>query len=102
MIYPQPGRVLIKKLDREVKANGGILMPGSAIQEEGLFYGEIIRLATQGDELELHGFRFKVGMKVFYSKYSAAMVSDDKGKTMYLVSDLDIMAHEEDDDTSTL
>lgn len=102
MIYPQPGRVLIKKLDREVKANGGILMPGSAIQEEGLLYGEIVRLASKNSSMELHGFMFSIGMKVFYSKYSAAMVSDDKGKTMYLVSDLDIMAHEEDDDTSTL
>lgn len=97
MIYPTPGRILIKKLEREVKA-GEIFMPGSAIQEEGLLYGEIVRLPTKTQEkLTLHGVDYAVGMKVFYSKYSAAMVADEKGKSLYLVSDLDIMGIEEND-----
>ena len=64
MIIPAKGRVLIKKIDRkEIKAESGIYMPGQTLQEESLFYGEIVGLAKEPSD-EFKDFPYKVGDKV--------------------------------------
>lgn len=87
MIVPTQGRLLIRKVDRkDVTSSGGIVLPGQTLQAENLDYGEIV----DGNGL------YDVGQKVFFSRYSATMLTDEAGKTMFVVSDLDIMAIEVD------
>ena len=85
MIIPAKGRVLISKLTRkDVESAAGVLLPGQNLQEESLLYGEMM---SDGED-------HKKGTKIWYSKYSATSVRDDKGKEFYLISELDIMAHD--------
>lgn len=95
MIIPAVGRLLIKKIERkEIQAESGIFMPGQTLQEETLFYGEIVGLSGRPSP-EFNGeFPYKIGDKVFYSRYSATKVVDDKGIEYLIVSDLDVMAYD--------
>lgn len=86
MIVPTKGRIIVKKIDKEETTDSGILLPTASLMEESLKYGEV---TSSGHKL------FPKGTKVFYSRYSATKVYDAKTKeTLYLVSDLDIMATE--------
>jgi co-chaperonin GroES (HSP10) len=94
MIIPAKGRLLIKKIERkEIKADSGIFMPGQTLQEESLYYGEIVGLANTPSN-EFNEFPYKVGDKIFYSRYSATKVVDETGAEYSIVSDLDVMAHD--------
>lgn len=84
MIIPTKGRILIKKLEKKVSTDSGILMANATLMEESLKYGEIV---SEGHKL------FSKGTKIFYSRYSATKVADGT-EVLYLVSDLDIMAIE--------
>lgn len=89
-LQPTKGRVLIKKLERDVVAtDGGVLLPGQMLQEESLLYGEVIQ------EHQDNQTQYGVGTKVFYSRYSSTLLRDEKGKPFYVVSDLDVMAVEQ-------
>lgn len=88
MILPAEGRLLIKKLERdEAATDSGVLLPGTQLQEESLRYGEVV---SDGHST------FKKGMKIFYSRYSATKVMDNKGNEFFIVSDLDVMAVDDD------
>jgi co-chaperonin GroES (HSP10) len=94
MIIPAKGRLLIKKLERqEIIAESGVYLPGQTLQEEQLFYGEIVGIAnTPSDEFK--DFPYKTGDKVWYSRYSSTKVVDDTGAEFLIVSDLDVMAYD--------
>ena len=86
-ITPTTGRLLVTKINRKDTATeGGILMPSQTLQEENLVYGKIVKGNTE----------FKEGMHIFYSRYSATKVYDDKGKEYFIVSSDDVMATEYD------
>jgi len=90
MIHPTEGRILVNKIDRETTTEGGILLPGQTLQEESLYYGEVI---SEGHKT------FPKGTKIFYSRYSATSVRDTEEAKKdigiyYIISDLDIMAVE--------
>lgn len=92
MITPANGRILLIKLSRnDVTTKEGILLPGQTLQEESLLFGEVIdhKIINDGVYKE----PIKKGQKIFYSRYSATMVTDDDGKVYYILSDLDIMAY---------
>lgn len=94
MIIPAKGRILIKKIERkDIQAESGIFMPGQTLQEESLFYGEVVGLAKEASN-EFGSFPYSIGDRVFYSRYSATKVVDDKGNDYLIVSDLDVMAHD--------
>lgn len=96
-IVPNKGRIIIKEIDRSnTKTDAGILMPGQLMQAESLAYGEVI-VHNKSDEAERE---YTAGEKVFYSRYSATMVRDSKGNSFNVVSDLDVMAVEENDTES--
>lgn len=96
MITPAPGRVLIRNIKRDTKTSSGIMIGGSALQQENLLYGEIVSVSEFKikDEPEIP---LKVGDKVFYSRYSATTVGqleNNEMKEYEIVSTLDIMAYE--------
>lgn len=93
-IIPAEGRILLKKIERkEVLTKAGILLPGNTLQEENMLYGEVISHtpAITGSTYKLP---LKKGSRIFYSRYSATLVVDNKGETFYVLSDLDVVAYE--------
>lgn len=91
MITPTTGRILVKKIDRkDASTDSGLLVPGQMLQEENLLYGEIIHPSDS---------KFTKGQIVFYSRYSATNIFDEKGQQFQIVSDLDVMAVEDNDTT---
>ena len=86
-ITPTTGRLLVSKINRKDTATAsGILMPSETLQEENLMYGNVVK-----------GESFKEGTTIFYSRYSATKVVDDKGKEFFIISADDVMASEEYD-----
>ena len=87
-IQPTSGRILVEKVNRKDTATAsGILMPSETLQEENLMYGKVV----VGNDI------FKVGITIFYSRYSATKVVDDKGKEYFIISADDVMAVEDYD-----
>ena len=87
-ITPTTGRLLVSKINRKDTATAsGILMPSETLQEENLIYGKVVK----GNQA------FKEGTTIFYSRYSATKVVDDKGKEFFIISADDVMASEEYD-----
>lgn len=86
-IQPTTGRLLVEKINRKDTATAsGILMPSETLQEENLMYGRVVK-----------GEGFKEGVTIFYSRYSATKVVDDKGKEYFIISADDVMAVEDYD-----
>lgn len=86
-ITPTKGRLLVEKINRKDTATeSGILMPSQTLQEENMMYGKVVK-----------GENFKEGTYIFYSRYSATKVVDDKGKEYFIISADDVQAVEEYD-----
>ena len=89
-IKPLGQRVLVKRLEAEEVAAGGIIIPDTA--KEKPQEAEIIALGTggkddNGNEIE---FQVKVGDKVLISKYGGTDVKID-GDEMLIISESDIL-----------
>ena len=90
-IKPLGQRVLVKRLEAEEVAAGGIIIPDTA--KEKPQEAEIITLGTGGkdDDGKLIEFQVKVGDKVLFGKYSGQAVKVD-GKEVLVMREDDIMA----------
>ena len=89
-IKPLGQRVLVKRLEAEEVAAGGIIIPDTA--KEKPQEAEVIALGTggkddSGNDIE---FQVKVGDKVLMSKYGGTDVKID-GEELLIVSESDIL-----------
>lgn len=89
-IKPLGQRVLVKRIEAEEVAAGGIIIPDTA--KEKPQEAEIIALGTggkddDGNEIE---FQVKVGDKVLISKYGGTDVKID-GEELLIISESDIL-----------
>lgn len=86
-IKPLFDRVLVKRLDREQKTSGGIIIPESA--QEKTQFGSIVNVGT-GRVLQdgsLRPLSFKEGDKVLFGKYSGTEVKLDGQEYLILKED---------------
>ena len=89
-IKPLGQRVLVKRLEAEQVAAGGIIIPDTA--KEKPQEAEIIALGTGGkdDDGKLIEFQVKVGDKVLISKYGGTDVKVD-GQELLIINESDIL-----------
>ncbi|MCB1095227.1 MAG: co-chaperone GroES [Verrucomicrobiae bacterium] len=89
-IKPLGQRVLVKRLEAEEVAAGGIIIPDTA--KEKPQEAEIITLGTGGkdDDGKVIEFQVKVGDKVLISKYGGTDVKVD-GKELLIINESDIL-----------
>lgn len=93
MIIPTTGRVLVEELDRDVSTESGIVLAGSGIKKENLSYGKVVLHKAPSDVFKI---KLPKGTEVFYSRFSAMNIRDDKGKSYVVVPDMDIQAYQND------
>ena len=89
-IKPLGQRVLVKRLEAEEVAAGGIIIPDTA--KEKPQEAEIITLGTGGkdDDGKDIEFQVKVGDKVLISKYGGTDVKVD-GQELLIINESDIL-----------
>jgi chaperonin GroES len=89
-IKPLGQRVLVKRLEAEEVAAGGIIIPDTA--KEKPQEAEIITLGTGGkdDDGKLIEFQVKVGDKVLISKYGGTDVKVN-GQELLIINENDIL-----------
>jgi chaperonin GroES len=89
-IKPLGQRVLVKRLEAEEVAAGGIIIPDTA--KEKPQEAEIITLCTGGkdDDGKLIEFQVKVGDKVLISKYGGTDVKVN-GQELLIINENDIL-----------
>ena len=89
-IKPLGQRVLVKRLEAEQVAAGGIIIPDTA--KEKPQEAEVIALGTGGkdDDGKLIEFQVKVGDKVLISKYGGTDVKVD-GQELLIINENDIL-----------
>ena len=87
---PLHDRVLVKRLDAEVKTKGGILIPDNA--KEKPVEGEVIAVGTgkRGDDGILHPLDVKKGDRIIFGKWSGTEIKLD-GDELVVMSESDIM-----------
>jgi chaperonin GroES len=89
-IKPLGQRVLVKRLEAEEVAAGGIIIPDTA--KEKPQEAEIVTLGTGGkdDDGKVIEFQVKVGDKVLISKYGGTDVKVD-GQELLIINESDIL-----------
>jgi chaperonin GroES len=89
-IRPLHDRVVIKRLEEELKTAGGIIIPESAAEKPQR--GEVLAVGPggRGDDNELVPLDVKVGDKVLFGKWSG---TEDKvdGEDVLIMKESDIM-----------
>ena len=87
---PLHDRVLVKRLDAEVKTKGGILIPDNA--KEKPVEGEVIAVGAgkRGDDGILHPLDVKKGDRIIFGKWSGTEIKLD-GDELVVMSESDIM-----------
>ena len=89
-IRPLHDRVIVKRLEEELKTASGIIIPDSAAEKPD--QGEIIAVGKGkvGDDGKLRALDVKVGDKVLFGKYSGQAVKI-KGEEILVMREEDIM-----------
>jgi chaperonin GroES len=89
-IRPLHDRVVIKRLEEELKTAGGIIIPESAAEKPQR--GEVLAVGPggRGDDNELVPLDVKVGDKVLFGKWSGTEVKVD-GEDVLIMKESDIM-----------
>jgi chaperonin GroES len=89
-IRPLHDRVVIKRLEEELKTAGGIIIPESAAEKPQR--GEVLAVGPggRGDDNELVPLDVKVGDKVMFGKWSGTEVKVD-GEDVLIMKESDIM-----------
>lgn len=69
-IRPLSDRVIVKRMEEDVKTASGIVLPGAAAEKPDT--GEIVAVGNGkvGDDGKLRAMSVKVGDKVLFGKYS--------------------------------
>ena len=89
-IRPLHDRVIVKRVEAEVKTASGIVLPGAAAEKPDM--GEVLAIGT-GKLLEdgsVRALQVKVGDKVIFGKYSGQTVKVD-GDELLVMREEDIM-----------
>ena len=89
-IRPLHDRVIVKRLEEELKTASGIIIPDSAAEKPD--QGEIISVGKGkiGDDGKIRGLDVNVGDKVLFGKYSGQSVKI-KGEELLVMKEEDIM-----------
>ena len=89
-IRPLHDRVIVKRLDEELKTASGIIIPDSAAEKPD--QGEIISVGKGkvGDDGKVRALDVKVGDKVLFGKYSGQAVKV-QGDEILVMREEDIM-----------
>jgi chaperonin GroES len=89
-IRPLHDRVVIKRLEEELKTAGGIIIPESAAEKPQR--GEVLAVGSggRGDDNELVPLDVKVGDKVLFGKWSGTEIKVD-GEDVLIMKESDIM-----------
>jgi len=87
---PLHDRVVVKRLEEEVKTAGGIIIPDSAAEKPQ--QGKVLAVGPggRGDDNELVPLDVKVGDKVLFGKWSGTEVKVD-GEDVLIMKESDIM-----------
>ena len=94
-IRPLHDRVIVKRLEEELKTASGIIIPDSAAEKPD--QGEIISVGKGkvGDDGKVRALDVKVGDKVLFGKYSGQAVKV-QGDEILVMREEDIMGVVED------
>ncbi|MBK67563.1 MAG: co-chaperone GroES [Rickettsiales bacterium] len=89
-IRPLHDRVIVKRLEEELKTASGIIIPDSAAEKPD--QGEIISVGNGkvGDDGKIRGLDVNVGDKVLFGKYSGQSVKI-QGEELLVMKEEDIM-----------
>ena len=89
-LRPLQDRVLIRRVDGEVKTSGGIFIPDTA--QEKPMEGEIVAVGPGGrdENGKLHPLDVKSGDRVLFGKWSGNEVKLD-GEELMIIKESDIM-----------
>ncbi|MBN2865205.1 MAG: co-chaperone GroES [Thiotrichales bacterium] len=91
-IKPLHDRVVIRQVEEEQASAGGILLPGSAQEKQKI--GEVVaagpgKVADSGNVIPM---TVKVGDKVMFGGFRSEEVKDDKGETLLVMREEEIIA----------
>ncbi len=91
-IKPLHDRVVIRRVEEEKESAGGIILPGSAQEKQNL--GEVLAVGPgkASDAGTIIPMSVSVGDKVLFNQYAGQETKDDKGETLTIVREDDIVA----------
>ena len=91
-IRPLQDRVLIRRVEQEVKTTGGILIPDT-VQEKPM-EGDVIAVGpgARGEDGKVHPLDVKTGDRVLFGKWSGTEIKID-GEELMIMKEADIMGH---------
>ena len=91
-IKPLQDRVVIRRVEEKKESAGGILLPGSAQEQQNM--GEVVAVGPgkASDSGSIIEMTVKVGDKVMFGQYSGQEVKDDDGKPLMIMREDDIIA----------
>ena len=89
-LRPLQDRVLIRRVDAEVKTSGGIFIPDTA--QEKPMEGEVVAVGpgARDENGKLHPIDVKSGDRVLFGKWSGTEVKLD-GEELMIMKEADIM-----------
>ncbi|NJM33960.1 MAG: co-chaperone GroES [Rhodomicrobium sp.] len=92
---PLHDRVVVRRIDAEMKSAGGIIIPDTA--QEKPQQGEVVAVGpgARGDDNELVPLDVKAGDRVLFGKWSGTEVKID-GEELLIMKESDIMGVIED------
>lgn len=91
-IKPLQDRVVIKRVEEQKETAGGIILPGSAQEQQN--EGEVVAVGPgkASDSGAIIAMTVKVGDKVMFGQYSGQEVKDDNGEPLMIMREDDIIA----------
>ncbi|MDG6779152.1 co-chaperone GroES [Thiomicrorhabdus sp. zzn3] len=91
-IKPLQDRVVIRRVEEKKESAGGILLPGSAQEQQNM--GEVVAVGPgkASDSGNIVAMTVKVGDKVMFGQYSGQEVKDDNGEALLIMREDDIVA----------
>lgn len=91
-IKPLHDRVVIRQVEEEQATAGGIILPGSAQEKQN--QGEVLAVGPgkASDAGSVIPMTVKVGDKVMFGQYSGQEVKDNKGETLLVMREEDLIA----------
>lgn len=91
-IKPLQDRVVIRRVEEQKESAGGIILPGSAQEQQNM--GEVVAVGPgkASDAGTIIAMTVKVGDKVMFGQYSGQEVKDDAGQPVMIMREDDIIA----------
>lgn len=91
-IKPLHDRVVVRQVEEKKETASGILLPGSAQEQENL--GEVVAVGPgkASSNGSIVAMSVKVGDKVMFGQYSGQEVKNEAGETLKVMREDDIIA----------